>query len=65
MLSQILYAGYEIAEITCPTKYFKDASSINLKDSTIYALGVLGVSFKYFLNKTGLIKSKIYIKTKN
>jgi glycosyltransferase involved in cell wall biosynthesis len=65
MLSQILYAGYEIAEITCPTKYFKDASSINFKDSTIYALGVLGVSFKYFLNKTGLIKSKIYIKTKN
>ena len=65
MLSQILYAGYEIAEITCPTKYFKDASSINLKDSTIYALGVLGVSFKYFLNKIGLIKSKIYIKTKS
>jgi glycosyltransferase involved in cell wall biosynthesis len=65
MLSQILYAGYEIAEITCPTKYFKDASSINLKDSTIYALGVLGVSFKYFLNKIGLIKSKIYINTKN
>ena len=60
MLSQILYAGYEIAEITCPTKYFKDASSINLKDSTIYALGVLGVSFKYFLNKIGIIKSKIY-----
>ncbi|MCK4361605.1 MAG: glycosyltransferase family 2 protein [Bacteroidales bacterium] len=60
MLSQILYAGYEIAEITCPTKYFKEASSINLKDSTIYALGVLGVSFKYFLNKIGLIKSKIY-----
>ncbi len=64
MLSQILYAGYEIAEITCPTKYFKDASSINLKDSTVYALGVLGVSFKYFLNKIGLIKSKIYVKTK-
>ena len=60
MLSQILYAGYEIAEITCPTKYFKEASSINLKDSTIYALGVLGVSFKYFFNKIGLIKSKIY-----
>jgi len=65
MLSQILYAGYEIAEITCPTKYFKDASSINLKESTVYALGVLGVSFKYFLNKIGLIKSKIYVKTKN
>ena len=60
MLSQIFYAGYEIAEITCPTKYFKEASSINLKDSTVYALGVLGVSFKYFLNKLGIIRSGIY-----
>ena len=60
MLSQIFYAGYEIAEITCPTKYFKEASSINLKDSTVYALGVLGVSFKYFLNKLGIIRSEIY-----
>ncbi|MCK4677926.1 MAG: glycosyltransferase family 2 protein [Bacteroidales bacterium] len=60
MLSQIFYAGYEIAEITCPTKYFKEASSINLKDSTVYALGVLGVSFRYFLNKLGIIRSEIY-----
>ena len=60
MLSQIFFAGYEIAEITCPTKYFKEASSINLKDSTVYALGVLGVSFKYFLNKLGIIRSEIY-----
>ena len=60
MLSQIFYAGYKIAEITCPTKYFKEASSINLKDSTVYALGVLGVSFRYFLNKLGIIRSEIY-----
>ena len=41
MLSQIFYAGFEVAEITCPTKYFEEASSINLKRSAIYGLGVL------------------------
>jgi len=43
MLAQIFYKGYEIAEITCPTKYFEEASSINLKRSAKYGLGVLGV----------------------
>ncbi len=42
MLSQIIYKGYEIGEITCPTKYFEEASSINLKRSSIYGIGVLG-----------------------
>lgn len=60
MLAQIFYKGYEIAEITCPTKYFEDASSINLKRSTIYGLGVLKTSVLYRLNKLGLIKSKIF-----
>jgi glycosyltransferase involved in cell wall biosynthesis len=54
MIAQIFYAGFEIAEITCPTKYFKEASSINFKRSTIYGLGVLKVSFSYFLQKLGL-----------
>lgn len=62
MLSQIFMEGYEIAEITCPTKYFEEASSINLKDSIEYGNGVLGVSFKHFLHKSGLIKSPIYKK---
>ena len=62
MLSQIVYAGYEIAEVTCPTKYFEEASSINLKRSSVYGLGVLAVSVKHFLNKLGLMKSKIYKK---
>lgn len=62
MLAQIWYAGYEIAEITCPTKYFDDASSINLKNSTIYALGVLKTSIQYRLQKWGLLKNKIYEK---
>ncbi len=60
MLAQIWYAGYEIAEITCPTKYFDDASSINLKNSTVYALGVLKTSVQYRLQKWGWIKNKIY-----
>jgi glycosyltransferase involved in cell wall biosynthesis len=60
MLAQIFYAGYEIAEITCPTKYFDDASSINLRRSIKYGLGVLGVSFTYFLQKRGLAKSRIF-----
>lgn len=60
MISQIFMAGYEIAEVTCPTKYFEEASSINLKNSTIYGLGVLKVSLTHFLHKTGIKKSGIY-----
>ena len=59
MLAQIFYKGYEIGEVTCPTKYFDDASSINIKRSAIYGLGVLRVSFTYFLCKCVIIKSKI------
>lgn len=54
MLAQIWYAGYEIAEITCPTKYFDDASSISIKNSTIYAIGVLKTAFQFRLQKWGL-----------
>ena len=61
MLAQIFYAGYEIAEVTCPTKYFKEASSINFKRSTQYGLGVLSVSLGYALQKMGLIKLKLYV----
>jgi len=60
MLAQIFYAGYEIAEVTCPTKYFDEASSINIARSTKYGLGVLGVSWLYFFNKIGIAKSKIF-----
>lgn len=60
MLAQIFYAGYEIAEITCPTKYFKEASSINFKRSMKYGFGVLGVSFSYFFSKIGLAKNRIF-----
>ncbi len=60
MLSQIFFAGYEIAEITCPTKYFEEASSINFKRSVKYGFGVLSVSLKYLLNKLKILSTDIY-----
>ena len=56
IIAQIVYKGFEIAEITCPTRYFKEASSINFRNSVIYGLGVLSVSIRYFLHKTGIFK---------
>lgn len=60
MLSQIIYLGYEIAEVTCPTKYFEEASSINFKRSAVYGLGVLRVSLVHRLCKLGIIKRRMY-----
>jgi glycosyltransferase involved in cell wall biosynthesis len=60
MLAQIWFAGFEIAEITCPTKYFEDASSINIKNSSIYGMGVLKTSLQYRLQKWGLGKFSIF-----
>lgn len=60
MLSQIIYKGYDIAEVTCPTKYFEEASSINFTRSSKYGLGVLRVSVVHLLSKLGLVKSKLY-----
>ncbi|MFK7904401.1 MAG: glycosyltransferase family 2 protein [Chitinophagales bacterium] len=62
MLSQIFYAGFEMGEVTCPTKYFEEASSINLKRSSIYGLGVLKVSVMHFLQRIGLANFKMYKK---
>lgn len=59
MLSQIIYKDFEIAEITCPTKYFDEASSINFKRSMTYGLGVLGVSVKHFFTRIGLFNWKL------
>ena len=60
MLGQIFFAGYEIGEVTCPTKYFEEASSINFKRSVQYGLGVLGVSIKYRLAKWKIYTSSIF-----
>jgi glycosyltransferase involved in cell wall biosynthesis len=62
MLSQIIYAGFDIAEVTCPTKYFEEASSINFTRSLQYGLGVLRVSWVHLLCKIGLMRSKLYIR---
>ena len=53
MLALILFNGYKIGEISCPTKYFKEASSINFIRSCKYGLEVLGVSLKYRFAKMG------------
>ncbi|RFS17489.1 glycosyltransferase family 2 protein [Emticicia sp. C21] len=54
MIAQIFWKGYEIAEVTCPTKYFEEASSINFVRSSKYGLGVLRVSLLYFFSKLGI-----------
>ncbi len=60
MLCQIFNKGFEIAEITCPTKYADDSSSINFSRSVTYGLGVLKVSFQYWLHQSGVVKCKIF-----
>ena len=59
MLSQLVYKGFEIAEVTCPTKYFDEGSSINFNNSVVYGLGVLNTSIKHRLQIWGL-KSNLY-----
>lgn len=60
MAAQIFWSGYEIGEMTCPTKYFDEASSINLRRSAVYGLGVLRVSIVYRLCKWHLAKSELF-----
>ncbi len=60
MLSQIIMKDYGIAEITCPTKYFEEASSINFKRSMTYGIGVLKTSIIHRLHKWKFINSKLY-----
>ena len=59
MLAQIMFKDHLIGEITCPTKYFEEASSINFQRSSVYGIGVLWTSIKYFLTKIGIINWKI------
>ena len=54
MIAQIFWHRFEIAEITCPTKYFEEASSINFSRSMTYGLGVVHTSWRYFLARTGV-----------
>lgn len=60
MISQIFIKGFEIGEVTCPTKYFEEASSINFSRSMKYGLGVLRVSIGHRLHLWGLVRNKLY-----
>jgi glycosyltransferase involved in cell wall biosynthesis len=62
MLSQIIFHGFHIAEVTCPTKYFDEASSINFRRSATYGMGVLRVSVGHLLQKLGVLNLEIYRK---
>jgi glycosyltransferase involved in cell wall biosynthesis len=62
MLAQAVYFGFTIGEISCPTKYFVDASSINFRRSVQYGFGVLGTSLKFLLQKWGVKQSPIFTK---
>ena len=60
VLSQIIYGGYSIGEITCPTLYMADASSINFKNSSVYGLGVLKTAVLFRLHCWGLVRSPLF-----
>ena len=60
VLSQITYAGYEIGEVTCPTKYFEEASSINFSRSMTYGIGCMILSVKFRIQKMGLMKFRVF-----
>src|SRR3954447_9669855 len=60
LLADVFYKGFEVGEISCPAKYFPEASSINFLRSLRYGCGVLVTSLKYRLNKMGLLRSKIF-----
>lgn len=60
VIAQLFYSGFEIAEVTCPTKYFEEASSINFSRSTTYGIGVLKTSLQYRLQKWKLARFDIF-----
>jgi len=60
MLAQAVHFGFRIGEISCPTKYFEDASSINLRRSVKYGLGVLSTSAKYVIQRSGMRSFRIF-----
>ena len=60
MLAQILWYGFTIGEVSCPTKYFKEASSINLRRSIKYGFGCLGTGMLFRLSKMGFVNSKLF-----
>jgi hypothetical protein len=62
MLAQLIWFGYRIGEVSCPTRYFPEASSLNFRRSLKYGLGVLKTSLQFRLQKWGILSSAIFIK---
>ena len=60
MLAQIIWAGFRIGEVSCPTKYFDEASSINFRRSVIYGCGVLWTACRFRLARLGLVRPRIF-----
>ena len=63
MLAQCIVFGHRIGEVSCPTKYFKEASSINFSRSVTYGFGVLGTTFKCWLERTGMMHFRMFSRT--
>jgi glycosyltransferase involved in cell wall biosynthesis len=60
MLTQCIAFGYRIGEVSCPTKYFREASSIGFVRSVKYGFGVLGTTLKYALQKSGIARFRLF-----
>ncbi len=60
MLAQCVHFGFHIGEVSCPTKYFEEASSINFRRSVTYGLGVLATTLKFALQRAGIRKDRIF-----
>jgi len=61
MIAQVIWHGYRVGEVSCPTKYFPEASSINFQRSVKYGLGVLTTALEFRLAKMGLVKSSRFL----
>ena len=61
MVCQALFFGLRMGEISCPARYFEEASSINFRRSVVYGLGVLAASIMFRLNKLGIAKSRLFL----
>jgi glycosyltransferase involved in cell wall biosynthesis len=65
ILAQIIYFGYGIGEVSCPTRYFKEASSINFRKSVAYGFGVLKTAITYRLQKLHMVHSRLFLVGEN
>ncbi len=61
MLAQLIYNGFRLGEISCPTRYFNEASSINFSRSVKYGFGVLSTSLRFRMHKMGIFRSSLFL----